>query len=101
VVSVVLVFWMVRITGDLKHKYGYAEIVPAGVPVDLDAAARAQHEAAMGEAAAEPGLVQILPAQGMGPPVATASGGSEAESRKEARNEAPESSVEPPEPRSE
>ena len=64
VVSCLLVFWMVRITGDLKHKYGYAEIVAGGVPVELDAAARAQHEAAMGEAAAEPGLVQILPAQG-------------------------------------
>ena len=59
-VSFLLLFFMVRITGNLKHKYGYAEIVPAGIPVDLDAAAHAQHEAAMGEAAVqEPGLVQI------------------------------------------
>lgn len=63
-VSFLLVFWMVRVTGDLKHKYGYAEIVPRGIPVDLDAATRAQHEAAMGEAAPQPpSLVQILPAE--------------------------------------
>jgi membrane protease YdiL (CAAX protease family) len=63
-VSLLLLFWMVRLTGDLKHKYGYAEIVPAGIPVDIDAAARQQHEAAMGEAEPRPpGLVQILPAE--------------------------------------
>ncbi len=54
---------MIRLTSDLKHKYGYPEIVPGGIPVDLDAAARRQHEAAMGEAPAQPSLVQILPAQ--------------------------------------
>jgi len=48
-VSFLLLFWMVRVTGDLKHKYGFAAIVPAGIPVDLNAASRAQHEAAMGE----------------------------------------------------
>jgi hypothetical protein len=37
--------------------------LPAGIPVDLSAAAKGQHEAAMGTAApAAPGLVQILPA---------------------------------------
>jgi membrane protease YdiL (CAAX protease family) len=67
-VSFLLLFWMVRVTGDLKHKYGYAEIVPAGIPVDIDAAARQQHEAAMGEAAPQPpALVQILPAEAPGP----------------------------------
>lgn len=67
-VSFLLLFWMVRLTGDLKHKYGYAEIVPGGIPVDIDAAARAQHEAAMGETApAQPALVQILPAQPLTP----------------------------------
>jgi len=37
--------------------------VPGGIPVDIDAAARRQHEAAMGTAAepAAPTLVQILP----------------------------------------
>lgn len=58
-VSFLLIFFVVRFTGDLKHKYGYPEVVPGGIPVDIDAAARAQHEAAMGSP--EPGLVQILP----------------------------------------
>ena len=67
-VSFLLLFLMVRITGDLKHKYGFAEIVPGGIPIDLDAAARVQHEAAMGEAASQqPSLVQILPAQSTEP----------------------------------
>lgn len=63
-VSLLLLFAVVKATGDLKHRYGYAEIVPGGIPVDLDAAARQQHEAAMGqEQPPEPPLVQILPAQ--------------------------------------
>lgn len=63
-VSFLLLFLMVRITGDLKHKYGFAEIVPGGIPIDLNAATRAQHEAAVGEAPSQqPSLVQILPAQ--------------------------------------
>ncbi len=63
-VSFLLLFVMVRVTDELKHKYGYAEIVPGGIPVDLDAAARAQHEAAMGGAEPQgPGLVQIQPAE--------------------------------------
>ena len=49
-----------RITRDLDFRYNAPVIVPAGIPVDLDAAARAQHEAAMGavEPASSP-LVQI------------------------------------------
>jgi hypothetical protein len=59
---------MVRLTSDLKHKYGYAEIIPGGIPVDIDAAARAQHEAAMGSAEPQPpSLVQILPVQTAAP----------------------------------
>ncbi len=59
-VALLLGFVVVKVTGDLKHKYGYEEIVPGGIPVDLDAAARQQHEAAMGAAGAqEPPLVQI------------------------------------------
>ena len=51
-----------RITRDLDFRYNAPEIVPAGIPVDLDAAARRQHEAAMGPAEpAAPALVQILP----------------------------------------
>jgi hypothetical protein len=51
-----------RLTRDLDFHYNAPVIVPGGIPVDLDAAARAQHEAAMGAAEpAAPGLVQILP----------------------------------------
>ncbi len=68
-VSFLLIFFMIRFTSDLRHKYGFSDLVPAGIPVDIDAAARAQHEAAMASAAPrEPALVQILPAQ----PAATA-----------------------------
>jgi membrane protease YdiL (CAAX protease family) len=51
-----------RLTRDLDFRYNAPVIVPGGIPVDLDAAARAQHEAAMGVVEpAAPGLVQILP----------------------------------------
>lgn len=49
-----------RVTRDLDFRYNAPVIVGAGIPVDLDAAARAQHEAAMGSAEpAAPALVQI------------------------------------------
>ena len=49
-----------RVTRDLNFRYNAPVIVPGGIPVDLDAAARAQHEAAMGAPApAAPALVQI------------------------------------------
>ncbi len=49
-----------RITRDLNYRYNAPVIVPGGIPVDLDAAARAQHEAATGQAASgAPQLVQI------------------------------------------
>jgi membrane protease YdiL (CAAX protease family) len=54
-----------RVTRDLDFRYNAPVIVPGGIPVDLDAAARRQHETAMGPAAepvaAPPSLVQILP----------------------------------------
>jgi membrane protease YdiL (CAAX protease family) len=51
-----------RVTRDLNYRYNAPVIVPAGIPVDLDAAARAQHESAMGQAApAVPALIQINP----------------------------------------
>jgi len=49
-----------RITRELDFRYNAPVIVSGGIPVDLDAAARAQHEAAMGEPAPPP-LVQIAP----------------------------------------
>lgn len=52
-----------RLTRDLDFKYNAPSIVPAGIPVDLDAAARRQHEQAMGpEPPAVTPLVQIAPA---------------------------------------
>ncbi|MGA3134584.1 MAG: CPBP family intramembrane glutamic endopeptidase [Terracidiphilus sp.] len=51
-----------RVTRELDFRYNAPVIVPGGIPVDLDAAARRQHEAAMGPAEpAAPALVQILP----------------------------------------
>jgi CAAX protease family protein len=52
-----------RVTRELDFRYNAPEIVAGGIPVDLDAAARAQHEAAMGSAEpASPALVQIVQA---------------------------------------
>jgi hypothetical protein len=51
-----------RLTRELDYRYNAPVIVPAGIPVDLDAASRRQHEAAMGPAEpSAPTLVQILP----------------------------------------
>jgi uncharacterized protein len=68
VVLPVLTIVLVRATRGYAHKYAQPVIVPGGIPVDLDAIARRQHEAAMGTAAApsEPQLVQILPVAGSG-----------------------------------
>lgn len=52
-----------RLTRELDFRYNAPVIVPGGIPVDLDAEAKRQHEAAMGPPeAAAPSLVQILPA---------------------------------------
>jgi hypothetical protein len=49
-----------RATRDLDFHYNAPEIIPGGIPVDLDAAARRQHESAMGPAEpAAPNLIQI------------------------------------------
>jgi len=51
-----------RLTRDLDFQYNAPVIIPGGMPVDLDAAARLQHEAAMGSAEPAPApLVQIVP----------------------------------------
>jgi uncharacterized protein len=53
--------WLImRVTREYASRYGYPEIIPGGIPVDIDAAARRQHEAAMGPSEpAPPKLVQI------------------------------------------
>lgn len=63
--AVLLVAWPVvyRLTRELDFRYNAPVIVPGGLAVDLDAAARQQHEAATRDAEpAAPSLVQILPA---------------------------------------
>lgn len=62
----VLILILFKITRDYAYKYAQPVIVPGGIPVDVDAIARRQHEAAMGSAAtpAEPKLVQIAPLSG-------------------------------------
>jgi hypothetical protein len=51
-----------RLTRDLDYRWNAPVIVPAGIPVHLSAAAKGQHEAAMGtNEPAAAGLVQILP----------------------------------------
>jgi membrane protease YdiL (CAAX protease family) len=65
-------YFLLRTTREYAHKYAVPEIIPAGIPVDIDAIARRQHEAGIGPVAAaaeaaEPRLVQIggaLPPQG-------------------------------------
>jgi len=57
-----------RVTRELDFRYNAPVIVPGGIAVDLDAAARGQHEAAMSQAEpAAPALVQILPAASPAP----------------------------------
>jgi membrane protease YdiL (CAAX protease family) len=61
VVLIAAIFALVRTTREYAHLYATPEIIPAGIPVDIDALARRQHEAAMGPAPepAAPQLVQI------------------------------------------
>ena len=53
--------WLImRVTREYASRYGYPEIIPGGIPVDIDGAARRQHETAMGPVQpAEPRLIQI------------------------------------------
>ena len=63
-----------RATRTLDYRYNTPVIVPGGIPVDLDAAARAQHEAAMKTAEpSAPPLVQIMTS--VSPPSAAAAEG--------------------------
>jgi uncharacterized protein len=57
-----------RLTRELDFIYNAPVIIPGGYPVDLDAAAKQQHEAAMGPAApASPSLIQIAPVASSAP----------------------------------
>ncbi|WP_446743678.1 CPBP family intramembrane glutamic endopeptidase [Silvibacterium acidisoli] len=60
IVLVVMIFVLISATKDLKFRYVQPVIVPGGMPVDIDAISRRQHEQAMGPATpAPPQIVQI------------------------------------------
>ena len=70
---IILAFWPVvyRITRDLDFRYNAPVIVPGGIAVDLEAAARNQHDSVMAPAApAGSTLVQIQPLDSSPAPVA-------------------------------
>jgi membrane protease YdiL (CAAX protease family) len=57
-----------RLTRNLDYVYNAPVFIPAGMPVDLDAAARSQHEAATKSGESQPPvLVQIVPPPPMQP----------------------------------
>ena len=58
-----------HVTRDLDFRYNIPVVVPGGIPVDLDAASRRQHESAMGPVPEPAGatLGQILPAYPLPP----------------------------------
>lgn len=64
IVLPLLTIVLVRATRGYAHKYAQPVIVPGGIPVDIDAIARRQHEAAMNitPASNDPHLIQIAPA---------------------------------------
>ena len=60
IVILVLIFVTISVTRELKYRYAQPVIVPGGIPVDIDAISRRQHEAAMGpQTPAAPQIVQI------------------------------------------
>jgi uncharacterized protein len=79
--SLGILLWVTR---DYAWEYSQPVIIPGGIPVDIDAAARRQHEAAMAPPAelGAPQLVQILPMGGVATPnESPAPGGSEPSSK--------------------
>lgn len=80
-----------RVTRELSFHYNAPVLTPGGIPVDLDAASRRQHEAATREQApAEKPLVQILP---VAAPVAPNGSYSPTAQQDEQRPNVPESHV--------
>ena len=59
-VILVLIFVTISATRDLHYRYAQPVIVAAGIPVDIDAISRRQHEQAMGpQTPATPQIIQI------------------------------------------
>lgn len=87
----VLIVVLFKVTRDYAYKYAQPVIVPGGIPVDIDAAARRQHEAAMGTVAAAPEpppLVQIAPAP-TSPPIGEVAPARPPEEQSSERDETP------------
>jgi hypothetical protein len=62
--------WLIlRTTREYAALYAHPEIIPAGIPVDVDAIARRQHEAGMGPVVAptEPAPPRLVQIGGIGP----------------------------------
>ncbi|HTV06424.1 MAG TPA: type II CAAX endopeptidase family protein [Acidobacteriaceae bacterium] len=101
VVVLLLIAATIFATRDLKHKYAQPVIIAAGIPVDIDAIARRQHEAAMGPV--QPATPQVVQISGVQPEkiqpqrasgnISQSDGGeaptSEGESHPQATNEPP------------
>jgi membrane protease YdiL (CAAX protease family) len=69
VVLICAFYVLLRTTRDYAYRYATPEIVAAGIPVDIDAISKRQHEVAMGPAVetATPKLVQIGGQSSQGP----------------------------------
>ena len=73
-VLIVAIFVLLRLTRDYAYRYATPEIVAAGLPVDIDAISKRQHQEGMGPAIdpAPPQLIQIggvaTPSQDAPPP---------------------------------
>ena len=64
VVIIGLIIVTISATRDLKHQYAQPIIIPGGIPVDIDAISRRQHETAMGPSQpTQPQIVQITGVQ--------------------------------------
>ncbi|HUY82205.1 MAG TPA: type II CAAX endopeptidase family protein [Acidobacteriaceae bacterium] len=103
VVVLLLIVATISATRDLRHKYAQPVIVAAGIPVDMDAIARQQHEAAMGPAQpASQQFVQIsgVPTENSQPQPAadTPSLASGSEAPASGAESQPQSTTEPPVP---
>ncbi len=61
-VLLALFFVLSRTTRELRHRWAFPEVVGAGIPVDIDALSRKQHEQGMGPGTPAPQpLIQISP----------------------------------------
>jgi len=65
-ISIAAIFVLLRVTRDYAYRYATPEIVAAGIPVDIDAISKRQHEVGMGPVV-EPASVQLVQIAGLEP----------------------------------